>query len=71
MPEVKKFVKQIAPDYENVEVKFIPGATPEAKFFNADGEEIEVVNLSNLSTDDCIEVLHSRGFVSKKAKDEL
>ncbi|XP_015600570.1 selenoprotein M [Cephus cinctus] len=73
LPEVKKFVFEDLPLYENIEFKPIPGAIPELILLNENEEEVERLQLSQLNREECNELLSSKGFTksSKTIKDEI
>lgn len=68
---MKKFVKEIAPLYENVVVQFIPGRNPDLFFKNAAGDTVSKVDLSGLTTEECVQELESRGFQLKPVEEEF
>ncbi|EZA46854.1 hypothetical protein DMN91_010152 [Ooceraea biroi] len=68
LPDVKQFIFEDLPQYDNVEFKHIQGAVPELVLFNDHEEEIERLVLSSLTRQECNELLVSKGF-SKKSKD--
>lgn len=68
LPDVKQFIKEDLPKYDNVEFKHIAGAKPELVLFNKDEEEVERLVLSKLTRQECNELLVSKGF-TKKVKD--
>ncbi|KAM3961734.1 selenoprotein M [Aphomia sociella] len=71
LPEVKKFVMEDAPEYERMEVKFITGASPELVLLGDSDKELERLPLSNLSRQECNELLLNRGFIKKSKKSEF
>ncbi|CAK1552698.1 unnamed protein product [Leptosia nina] len=71
LPEVKNFVMQDAPLYENLEVKFISGAPPELVLLGDGDVELERLPLSSLKRQDCNELLKSKGFEMKSKKEEF
>lgn len=73
LPEVKKFIYEDIPLYENVEFKPIPGAMPELVLLRENFEEVERIQLSQLNREECNELLISKGFkkTSKPKKDEI
>ncbi|KAG5892419.1 hypothetical protein JTB14_003355 [Gonioctena quinquepunctata] len=60
--DVKKFVYDDIPNYENVEWKKISGAPPELIFLNSADEEVERHPLRQLSREECNKLLQSKGF---------
>jgi len=48
--------------YENVEVQWVPGATPTAYFYSADGTEVNNAELGDKSIEELFELFSSHGF---------
>ncbi|XP_033184279.1 selenoprotein M-like [Bombus vancouverensis nearcticus] len=71
LPDVKQFIFEDLPNYNNVEFKHIPGAVPELLLFNDNEEEIERLPLSSLTREECNNLLISKGFTKKASKDEI
>ncbi|KAL0113288.1 hypothetical protein PUN28_012444 [Cardiocondyla obscurior] len=73
LPDVKKFIFEDVPQYDNVKFKHIPGAIPELVLYNAHEEEVERLVLSKLTREECNELLVSKGFTKKPKnnKDEM
>ncbi|CAB3234796.1 unnamed protein product [Arctia plantaginis] len=71
LPEVKRFVMDDAPFYERLQVKFISGAPPELVLLGNDDRELERILLSELSRQECNELVQARGFTKKKDNKEL
>uniref|UniRef100_A0A2A4IY63 Selenoprotein M n=1 Tax=Heliothis virescens TaxID=7102 RepID=A0A2A4IY63_HELVI len=71
LPEVKRFVMDDAPKYERLEVNFITGAPPELVLLGKDDRELERLPLSQLSRQECNELVQERGFVKKNNDKEL
>ncbi|VEN60100.1 unnamed protein product [Callosobruchus maculatus] len=71
LPEVRAFVYDDIPKYENVEWKKISGAPPELIFLNEADEELERYFLSKLNRDECNQLLQSKGFKLKENAKEL
>ncbi|KAB0798416.1 hypothetical protein PPYR_09409 [Photinus pyralis] len=63
LPEVNSFIFEDVPLYINVETEFISGAPPELVFLNANGEELERINLEKYSRKECNQLLRERGFM--------
>ncbi|XP_011883179.1 PREDICTED: selenoprotein M-like [Vollenhovia emeryi] len=68
LPDVKQFIFEDLPQYDNVEFKHIQGAIPELVLFNEQEEEVERLVLSKLTREECNELLLSKGF-KRKLKD--
>ncbi|XP_076755049.1 selenoprotein M-like [Xylocopa sonorina] len=71
LPDVKQFIFEDLPNYNNVEFKHIPGAVPKLLLFNENEEEVERLPLSSLTREECNNLLISKGFTKKTAKDEI
>ncbi|XP_071856597.1 selenoprotein M-like [Bombus fervidus] len=71
LPDVKQFIFEDLPNYNNVEFKHIPGAVPELLLFNDNEEEIERLPLSSLTRKECNNLLIFKGFTKKTSKDEI
>ncbi|KAG7307040.1 hypothetical protein JYU34_007171 [Plutella xylostella] len=71
LPQVKQFVMQDAPQYERLEVKFITGAAPELVLLGDADQELERLPLSQLSRDECNDLVKSKGFEKKPTKSEF
>lgn len=69
-PEVKRFVYDDIPKFENTEFKVIAGAVPEILFLNAKGEEVERHSLEKRSREECNQLLRERGFRMKAEEEE-
>lgn len=68
---MKKFVMDDAPKYERLEVKFINGAPPELVLLGEGDRELERLPLSELSREQCNELIESKGFTKKSSKSDL
>ncbi|XP_043504009.1 selenoprotein M-like [Polistes fuscatus] len=72
LPDVKQFIFQDVPQYNNVEFKHIQGANPELVLYDENEEEMERLNLSSLTRQECNDLLVSKGFTrSTPQKDEI
>ncbi|XP_023952398.1 selenoprotein M [Bicyclus anynana] len=71
LPEVKSFVMDDAPFYDKLDVKFISGAKPELIFLGNSDQELERIGLSDLSRQECNELLLEAGFNKKTKKEEF
>ncbi|KAL6418217.1 hypothetical protein ACFW04_012259 [Cataglyphis niger] len=71
LPDVKQFIFEDLPNYNNVEFKHIQGAIPELVLFNEHEEEVERLVLSKLTREECNELLISKGFNKRSNKDEM
>ncbi|XP_072746226.1 selenoprotein M-like [Anoplolepis gracilipes] len=73
LPDVKQFIFEDLPNYNNVEFRHVQGAIPELVLFNKHEEEVERLVLSRLTREECNKLLISKGFSkkSKENKDEM
>ncbi|XP_047362038.1 selenoprotein M-like [Vespa velutina] len=72
LPDVKKFIFEDVPQYNNVEFKHIQGASPELVLYDDNEEEMERLNLASLTRQECNDLLLSKGFTkSHPQKDEI
>nr|XP_003701690.1 PREDICTED: selenoprotein M-like [Megachile rotundata] len=71
LPDVRQFIFEDVPNYNNVEFKHIPGAVPELLLFNENEEEVERLPLLKLTREECNDLLVSKGFTKKVTKDEI
>ncbi|XP_020290941.1 selenoprotein M-like [Pseudomyrmex gracilis] len=71
LSDVKQFIFEDVPQYNNVEFKHIQGAVPELVLFNEHEEEVERLLLAKLTRKECNELLVSKGFTKKLNKDEI
>ncbi|KAI4503132.1 hypothetical protein M0802_002176 [Mischocyttarus mexicanus] len=73
LPDVKQFIFQDVPQYNNVEFKHIQGANPELVLYDENEEEMERLNLSRLTRQECNDLLVSKGFTKSTThqKDEI
>ncbi|CAG9585892.1 unnamed protein product [Danaus chrysippus] len=71
LPEVKRFVMDDAPHFERLEVKFITGAPPELILLGNGDKELERIPLSNLSRQECNDLVKSKGFIRRNDKEEF
>ncbi|XP_049780553.1 selenoprotein M-like [Schistocerca gregaria] len=65
LPDVKKFIFEDVPLYEDVTFKSVPGASPELILLNKFDQELERIDLAPLSRKDCNTLLVDRGFHKK------
>lgn len=56
---------------ERVQFKHIQGAVPELVLYNNIEEEVERLQLSRLTRDECNELLQQKGFKKITMKDEI
>ncbi|XP_076160896.1 selenoprotein M-like [Ptiloglossa arizonensis] len=71
IPDVRDFVFEDIPNYNNVEFKHIQGADPDLVLFDENDKEIERLPLTKLTREECNNLLMSKGFTKKIAKDEI
>lgn len=65
LPEVKKFIYEDVPKYENVEFKKIQGAIPELVLLNDQDEELDRIPLKQFNRQECNDLLKNKGFILK------
>lgn len=66
LPEVRRWVMEDSENYVGVKLNFVPGHPPNIHFFDNDGAEEEVVDMSSYSYDGLKELLVSRGMLRKE-----
>ncbi|KOC70897.1 Selenoprotein M [Habropoda laboriosa] len=71
LPDLKQFIFEDLPNYNNVEFKHIQGAVPKLLLFNENEEEVERIPLSSLTREECNNLLISKSFTKKTGKDEM
>ncbi|XP_063972357.1 selenoprotein M-like [Diachasmimorpha longicaudata] len=72
LPDVKEFINEDLPLYDRTEFKHIQGAPPELVLYDKHNEEVERLQLSRLTREECNELLQRKGFIrSKHSKDEM
>ncbi|XP_030749922.1 selenoprotein M-like [Sitophilus oryzae] len=69
LAEVRAFIYEDIPKYENVEWKKIQGHPPELIFFNEADEEVERHLLEKLNRQACNKLLEKRGFKLKDSNE--
>lgn len=60
-----------APFYNDLEVKFISGAPPELVLLGENDNELERLPLSQLTRQECNDLVQERGFTKKNKDKEL
>jgi len=65
LPKVKNFLKNIAQNYANLEVKYTPGVDPRVIFYDGD-KEVERRNLADLDEAGIAEFIQSKGIHLKQ-----
>jgi hypothetical protein len=75
LPEVKAFIREDIPKYENVEFEQIAHHNPDLFLLNEAGQVVERIDLAEFSREKCNELLVEKGFSLKpedvKASDEV
>ncbi|KAL2718968.1 selenoprotein M [Vespula squamosa] len=72
LPDVKKFIFEDVPRYDNVDFKHIQGASPELVLYDENEKEMERLSLLTLTRQECNNLLLSKGFMkSLPQKDEM
>lgn len=71
LTEVKQFIFEDVPKYENVEFKKIPGAPPELVFLDEKDNEVERIELRSFNRKECNDLLKRKGFAMDASQREL
>jgi len=72
LPEVKKFLTDdFEVLFENTKFKKVPGKSPELKFFNQHGEELEKMDISRLTRSELNKLMDTKGIPRKPSHDEV
>lgn len=67
---MRAFVYEDIPQYHNAEFKRVPGHPPEILFLNANGEEVERLNMEKMTREKCNQMMLDRGFHKKEKEPE-
>jgi len=59
LPKVKIFIAEYTPQFPKVEVKYIPGADPEMVFLTDKDEEVDRVDIAEMSPKKIVDLLAS------------
>jgi len=66
LPEVKRFLQEdFETLYENTKFKKVPGKSPELKFFNQHGEELESLDISRMTRSELNKLVAAKGIPRK------
>jgi len=65
MPQVKRFIYDDLPLFHNCQLKTVGGAKPELFLLNKEDEVVEKISLSDLSREECNDIVISKGFYKK------
>merc|ERR1719219_1927081 len=65
MPQVKRFIYDDLPLFHNCQLKTVGGAKPELFLLNKEDEVVEKISLSDLSREECNNIVTSKGFYKK------
>lgn len=69
---MKKFLQEdFEALYENTKFKKVPGKSPELKFFNRLGEELESMDIAKMSRTELNQLMKKRGIQKKPSHDEV
>jgi hypothetical protein len=64
---VKKFIyEDFENNYENSVFKKVPGKSPEMIFLNANGEELERLDISRMKREELVELMEAKGIPKKQ-----
>uniref|UniRef100_A0A1Y1KQU1 Selenoprotein M n=1 Tax=Photinus pyralis TaxID=7054 RepID=A0A1Y1KQU1_PHOPY len=69
LPELKAFIHEDFVNYENTELKLIPGASPELIFFDKHDVEVKRINLEGYNREECNALLEDHKFQRKQKHD--
>jgi len=70
LPKVKAFLREdFEVLYENTKFKKIPGKSPTLKFYNQHGEELESMDISNLSREELNKIMEEKKIPKKAEAD--
>jgi len=70
MPEVKAFIYQDVPEYENVKFTHVGGKKPDISFYDENDEKIETIELQKKTREECNNILAEYGFERKTEEEE-
>jgi len=65
LPDVKAFIREDIPKYDNVVFEQIAHHNPDLVLFNGDGQEVERIDLAPFSREQCNALLIEKGFSMK------
>ena len=71
LPELKAFIHEDFVNYENTELKLIPGATPELIFLDESDAEVKRIDLQHMNREQCNAMLRDHKFNLKSQKVDL
>ena len=72
LPEVKQFIwEDLEKKYERTLFKRIPGKSPEMIFLNANGEELERIDISKMTRKELNAFIQKKGIPLKSNHDEV
>ena len=72
LPEVKKFIyEDFEKKFERTTFKKVPGKSPELFFYNANGEELERMDISKMKRDELNQLVKAKGIPMKSGHDEV
>jgi len=72
LPEVKQFIfEDFENKYERTTFKRMPGKSPEMIFLNANGEELERVDIAKMTRQELNNFIQAKGISLKSNHDEV
>ena len=69
--QVKKFIYEELDKFERSEFKKVPGKSPEAIFYNSNGEELERVDMAKMNKNELKALFIAKGIPLKAGHDEI
>ena len=68
---MKKFIyEDFENKYEKSVFKKVPGKSPEIIFLNANGEELERLDISKMKRDELVKLMEAKGIPKKQQKED-
>ena len=69
---MKKFIyEDFEKKFERTTFKKVPGKSPELFFYNANGEELERMDISKMKRDELNQLVKAKGIPMKSGHDEV
>jgi len=72
LPEVKRFIHEdFETLFENTKFKKVPGKSPELKFFNQHGEELESLDISRMTRSELNKLMVAKNLPRRSSHNDL
>lgn len=72
LPEVKRFLQEDFESlYENTKFKKVPGKSPELKFYNQAGEELESLDIAKMTRSELNKLMVTKGIARRASHNDL